>query len=235
MLVWPELGTRVSVRYRRPAGSVPPLTDVVGHLLSVGPTVRVRTKNGAITTFAPADAVALRTLADLPVRTAQIRNLEHAAAAAWPADENEWLAGWLLRAGTSLSTNSAVPLDISAKLSAIPSIVDWYRQRGRPPRLAVPDRLLPLPTTLATEHTEQVLVCELISDPQGCVVTEASDGTRWVGLPTAAGCAASLSRGASRGYLALGEDQTREIESARTMGFRLHHRRRYVRLPESST
>ena len=44
MLSWPALGTRVTVRYRRPAGSVPPLTDAVGHLLEVGPVVRVRTK-----------------------------------------------------------------------------------------------------------------------------------------------------------------------------------------------
>ncbi|MGV7473646.1 putative acetyltransferase, partial [Mycobacterium kansasii] len=27
---WPDAGTRVTVRYRRPAGSVPPLTDAVG-------------------------------------------------------------------------------------------------------------------------------------------------------------------------------------------------------------
>ncbi|HZC51844.1 MAG TPA: GNAT family N-acetyltransferase, partial [Mycobacterium sp.] len=32
MISWPDLGTRVTVRYRRPAGSVPPLTDAVGHL-----------------------------------------------------------------------------------------------------------------------------------------------------------------------------------------------------------
>ena len=34
----PPVGTRVSLRYRRPAGSVPPLTDVIGHLLEAGPT-----------------------------------------------------------------------------------------------------------------------------------------------------------------------------------------------------
>ena len=42
MVSWPDLGTRVTVRYRRPAGSVPPLTDAVGHLLAVDPVVRVR-------------------------------------------------------------------------------------------------------------------------------------------------------------------------------------------------
>ena len=36
------------VRYRLPAGSVPPLTDVIGHLLADGPTLRVRTKRGDV-------------------------------------------------------------------------------------------------------------------------------------------------------------------------------------------
>ena len=48
MVSWPELGTRVTVRYRRPDGSVPPLTDVIGHLLDTTPLVRVRTKTGEL-------------------------------------------------------------------------------------------------------------------------------------------------------------------------------------------
>ena len=40
----PAPGTRISLRYRLPAGSVPPLTDVIGHLLDTDPLVRVRTK-----------------------------------------------------------------------------------------------------------------------------------------------------------------------------------------------
>ena len=76
MISWPDLGTRVTVRYRRPAGSVPPLTDAVGHLLAVDPMVRVRTKTGAVVECAPADVVALRILTDAPVRTSEIRALE---------------------------------------------------------------------------------------------------------------------------------------------------------------
>ena len=38
----PTLGTRVSLRYRLPDGSAPPHTDVVGHVVEIGPTVRVR-------------------------------------------------------------------------------------------------------------------------------------------------------------------------------------------------
>ncbi|WP_435793507.1 putative acetyltransferase, partial [Mycobacterium tuberculosis] len=53
MVSWPGLGTRVTVRYRRPAGSMPPLTDAVGRLLAVDPTVRVQTKTGTIVEFSP--------------------------------------------------------------------------------------------------------------------------------------------------------------------------------------
>lgn len=95
MVSWPGLGTRVTVRYRRPAGSMPPLTDAVGRLLAVDPTVRVQTKTGTIVEFSPVDVVALRVLTDAPVRTAAIRALEHAAAAAWPGVERTWLDGWL--------------------------------------------------------------------------------------------------------------------------------------------
>lgn len=160
MVSWPDPGTRVTVRYRRPAGSVPPLTDAVGHLLTVDPMVRVRTKTGAVVEFAPADAVALRVLTDTPIRTSQIRALEHAAAAAWPGAEHSWLDGWLLRAGhgVGLTANSAVPLGLSAQMSTVAAIVDWYERRGLTPRLALPDRVLATPPGLTVERTEQVVV-----------------------------------------------------------------------------
>ena len=163
MVSWPDLGTRVAVRYRRPAGSVPPLTDAVGHLQAVDPMVQVRTKTGAVVEFAPADAVALRILTDAPVRTSQIRALEYAAAAGWPGVEQTWLDGWLLRAGhgATFAANSAVPLDISAHVGAIPAIVAWYDRRALPPWLAIPDRLLRLPVGVAGERAEQVMVSDM--------------------------------------------------------------------------
>ncbi len=261
MVSWPDPGTRVTVRYRRPPGSVPPLTDAVGHLLAVDPVVRVRTKAGAVVEFAPADAVAIRTLTDAPVRTWQIRALEHAAATAWPGAEQAWLDGWLLRAGpgVGLAANSAVPLDISARVTAVPAIVDWYDHRGLTPWLAIPDRLLRLPPGVTVEHTERVLVRDVSStgEPDPAVapsaglrtavvggaraaLTDAPDGTRWVGLSeipadddqVAVGlCEALLSwgaaRGATRGYLVA--DDTGETGLAGSLGFRPHHRRRYVR------
>ncbi|HZU47206.1 MAG TPA: GNAT family N-acetyltransferase [Mycobacterium sp.] len=287
MLSWPDLGTRVTVRYRRPPGSVPPLTDAVGHLLQIDPVVRVRTKTGAVVQFASADAVALRVLTDAPVRTSQIRALEHAAALAWPGVEQCWLDGWLLRTGhgVTLAANSAVPLDVSADASAIPAIVDWYRERGLTPRLAIPERLLRLP--IAGEHPRRMLVRDADGtelDPSvslaACpddewlrfydrpvpvdvltavldgelafgryadeavgraAVTDAPDGTRWVGLSAlrivsgrhaSALCEALLSwgasRGATRGYIRLSDEMTLAGSVIESLGFTLHHRSRYV-------
>ena len=111
----PAVGTRVSLRYRLPAGSAPPLTDVVGHLEAVGPTLRVRTKRGETVEIAAADVVAVKALGAAPVRTGEIRNLEHAAALAWPGVEQHRLDGWLLRfgRGSTRRANSAVPLGCS--------------------------------------------------------------------------------------------------------------------------
>ncbi|MDT5308249.1 MAG: N-acetylglutamate synthase [Mycobacterium sp.] len=291
MVSWPELGTRVTVRYRRPAGSVPPLTDVVGHLLNITPLVCVQTKTGAVVQFAPADVVAVRTLSDAPVRASQIRALEHAAALAWPGVEQHWLDGWLLRAGHGVTyrANSAVPLDISADQAAIPAIVEWYRRRDLTPRLAVADRLLRI--TGAREHANRMLVRDVrTAEPDPSVrlsahpdedwlrlcrrqipvdvltavvggelvfgthadvasarasVTDAPDGTRWVGLSAVrmadperdagpALCETLLAwgaaRGATRGYIRILDDDRAAASSARSLGFTLHHHASYVAL-----
>jgi N-acetylglutamate synthase len=257
MLSWPELGTRVTVRYRRPAGAVPPLTDAVGLLLAVDPVVRVQTKSGAVVEFAPADVVALRSLTDAPVRTSAIRGLEYAAAAAWPGTEEVWLDGWLLRRGheVAVSANSAVPLDLSAQLTTIPAIVAWYRQRGLPPWLLIPDRLLAPPPGSTAERAEHILVRAVAGGHGGgapaggrrtrigefarAAVTDAPDGTRWVGLSGMQAaddqgaarreCEALVDwgaqRGATRGYLLVGDDDA--VALAESMGFRPHRRRRY--------
>lgn len=241
MISWPELGTRVAVRYRRPAGSVPPLTDAVGHLLEVAPLVRVQTKAGAVVQFASDDVIALRTLSDKPLRASEIRALEHAAALASPGVEQEWLDGWFLRAGDDV--NYAVPLGTAAAQVTLPVIVEWYRRRGLTPRLLIPERLLRI--SHDGEHPSQMLVCDVPgarprdeqSSHDAATVTDAPDGTRWVGLsaaPSLAVCEALLAwgghNGATRGYLRVADADAATMALARSAGFVLHHRARYVTL-----
>ena len=80
------------------------------------------------------------------MRASEIRALEHAAALAWPGTEQHWQDGWLLRAGGGHTSraNSAVPLDFSATVAALPAIIGWYAERGLPAWLALPERLLPV-------------------------------------------------------------------------------------------
>jgi ribosomal protein S18 acetylase RimI-like enzyme len=144
----PPIGSRVSIRYRLPAGSAPPMTDVIGHVQALDPVV-VRTKSGELVEIDPADVVGVRELGHAPVRASEIRALEHAAALAWPGTEQHWHHGWLLRAGGGYTSraNSAVPLDFSANITALPGIIDWYERRGLAPWLALPERLVPVRAT----------------------------------------------------------------------------------------
>src|SRR5690606_37755197 len=146
-----EPGRRVVVRYRLPEGSTPPLTDVIGELLALDP-VTVRDATGATVTVTADRVVALRPLVPRPVRTAEIRALEAAAADAWPGLENELVDGWLARAGHGYTdrANSAVPLGLPgapARLGrdVLHRLTDWFATRGLPPRLVLPDRLAPAP------------------------------------------------------------------------------------------
>ena len=82
-----------------------------------------------------------------PVRTSQIRALEHAAALAWPGTEQQWLDGWLLRAGDGTLT-ARIPLcrlAFEAGTNVGARDRRLVRARGLPPWLSVPDRLLPVP------------------------------------------------------------------------------------------
>jgi GNAT superfamily N-acetyltransferase len=289
----PPVGTRVMVRYQLPAGSVPPLTDVIGHLLAVETTLRVRTKRGDVVEVDPADVIAVKALAAAPLRTSQIRATEHAAAFAWPGVEREWLDGWLLRfaGGYTHRGNSAVPLGVEAGLGALPSIIEWYGSRGLTSWLSVPDRLLRLPGGVPPHLETVVMVRDLASGqadstvtlaPQPdehwlrlyerdvpvdvltavvdgevafasisgaavgrAAVTDAPDGSRWVGLSAvrvteeqrrhgyarrlcAALLAWGLRRGATRAYVQVLVDNTAGIALYESMGFSTQHRSRYV-------
>ncbi len=174
----PALGSRVSLRYRSGAAEH---TDVIGHLEAVVPSWRIRTKSDGVVDVDPADIVSVREISYKPVRTSEIRALEQAAALAWPGVEQQWLDGWLLRAGHGVTSraNSAVPLEVSADLRALPGIVDWYRSRGLAPWLALPERLLAVRTP-GVKQT-RVLVADVSTGaPAGEVTLAAAPDADWL-------------------------------------------------------
>lgn len=121
-------------------------SDVTGVLLDDSDPLRIRRDDEELSIpFAAITSV--RLLSAKPVRNSEIRALEHAAALAWPGVETEWVDGWLLRAGHGFSrrANSAVPLARHARPDAatLRHIGEWYADRGLPPLLASPDRLIP--------------------------------------------------------------------------------------------
>lgn len=178
----PRPGTRVSLRYRRPPGSTPPLTDVVGHLVATEPDVRVRTKDGAMVEISPPDVVTVRVLTDAPVKASAIRAVEYAAALAWPGLEQEWRDGWLLRAadGYTHRGNSAVPLDMAASTATVPAIRDWYAERGLTPWLAVPDRLVRTRADLEVHIESIVMVRDLPAEAGPALQIHSSPDEDWL-------------------------------------------------------
>lgn len=177
----PPVGSRVSIRYRLPADQTPAMTDVIGELQAVDPVIVVRTKSDGLVQVSPADVVAVRELSVVPVRTSEIRALEHAAALAWPGTEQTWHQGWLLRAadGYTSRANSAVPLDFSANTSALLSIIDWYRQRGLPPWLALPERLLPIRAD-GVKHNRVMVLALTEREPDPAVVFSDHPDAAWL-------------------------------------------------------
>jgi GNAT superfamily N-acetyltransferase len=171
------------VRYRLPAGSVPPLTDVIGHLEATGPTLRVRTKRGDVVDVAAADVVAIKALAAAPVRTGDIRNLEHAAALAWPGVEQQRLDGWLLRfgRGSTRRANSAVPLDVPTVFD-VSSIIDWYDARAVTPLISAPDRLFRIPPGVPIDAETLVMTGEVTVRRSSAVAITARPDDEWLRL-----------------------------------------------------
>lgn len=286
----PSLGSRVSVRYRFDGG----LTDVIGVLEALTPAVSVRPKTDAVVHIPPNDVVSMRELSAVPVRASEIRALEHAAALAWPGTEQHWHEGWLLRAGGGYTAraNSAVPLDFSSTIAAIPWIVDWYTERELPAWLALPERLSSVREIGAGIGFKQtrVMVADLApgsaepvrlesrpddgwltiyerdvpSEVLGAVVdgevvfaevsgsavgrgavTPSPDGTRWLGISAVhvaarrrrqglarAVCAAlqnwGVAHGATRTYVQVLVENAAAIALYESLGYRLHHRLRYV-------
>ncbi|RJO76680.1 GNAT family N-acetyltransferase [Nocardia panacis] len=177
------LGRRVVLRYLLPAGYPQSMTDVIGELVGLDP-LTVRGADGTTIAVASDRVVALKALGPRPIRTAEIRTLESAAADAWPGVEHAWIDGWLARAGHGVTrrANSAVPLGGPGSPTlmtgeTLARIEQWYLARGLTPQLVLPDRLASAPPGWSTNGETTVLAVDLdnVVLPQGPSMVRVAD------------------------------------------------------------
>lgn len=190
----PTPGTRVVLRYRLPAGSTHPMTDIIGTLEATGPLIRVRAADGHHVEVASDRVVALKALGPRPVRTKDIRSVESALALASPPVHDAWVGGWWVRACSRSDVDtdadpvacSALPLadspmrgpDALADLldgATVGRVSRWYTDRGLRPLLHIPDRLARIPDGWRSHDEQQVLTVALStprSDVGSTVVCE---------------------------------------------------------------
>lgn len=160
-----QVGRRVVVRYRRPPGSQPPLTDVVGVVTAMDQHgLTVEGSSGPVTVRGE-DVVVARPVPPAPVRRGRPHtaistvDLERLMAEGWRAVEEEWLGDWMLRASSGFTGrgNSVLPLgDPGSSIeSAVEQAEEWYASRGLPSQFHVD---LPRGGTAADEPLGWVLL-----------------------------------------------------------------------------
>lgn len=138
-------GDRVVVRRR--AGSH--LTDVIGHVVSLDPLVVRPQKVGGLPSEAEAiridDPLIVRRMSPRRIRNSDIRAVETAYARAFPGQSRMLFDDWLTRAGSDIAerSNSATPIGHSGGFRQVPldQIVEFYRERGLPAQLLIPERI----------------------------------------------------------------------------------------------
>lgn len=164
------------------------MTDVVGELVQLdGDVVAVRARDGRVVQVAGDRVVALKPLGARPIRTSEIRSLERAAADGWPGVEQEWIDGWLLRAGHGFTgrANSATPLEPNASAAAAESIAAWFDARGLPPVILKPDRLGDIPAGWATRNETLVMAADisrLTLPEESLAEVSTAPGDEWLSL-----------------------------------------------------
>lgn len=140
-------GDRVVVRRRYGNHA----TDVIGHVVALDPLVIRPQKVGGLPSDAPAltipasDIQVIRRLSPRRIRNSDIRAVETATARAFPGQEHSLIDAWLARSGSSITerSNSATPIGHSAGLQPVPidAITEFYRSRGMPVQLLIPERI----------------------------------------------------------------------------------------------
>ena len=138
-------GDRVVVRRRHGNHA----TDVIGHVVTLDPLVVRPQKVGGLPSNAAAiridEPLIVRRLSPRRIRNSDIRAVETATARAFPGQEHSLIDAWLARAGSSITerSNSATPIGHSASLQPVPidRIAEFYRSRGMPVQLLIPERI----------------------------------------------------------------------------------------------
>jgi GNAT superfamily N-acetyltransferase len=129
-----DVGTRVSIRFRRDDGL---LADVVGDLVALDDTqLRLRRRDGLVTTVPKTRVLATRRV---PASVRDILALEELSGRTWPARHETWLGRWWLRAAGGFSARA----DASRLLGdpdrpvaeAFDAVRAWYRDHGVEPQL----------------------------------------------------------------------------------------------------
>nr|WP_296773034.1 GNAT family N-acetyltransferase [Rhodococcus sp. (in: high G+C Gram-positive bacteria)] len=163
------------------------MTDVIGELVDNGHVVSVRASDGRVVSIAADRVIALKALGPRPIRTLEIRSLERAAADGWPGIEQEWIDGWLLRAGRGFTgrANSATPIEPHASASSLEAITGWFARRSLPAVLLLPDRLLDVPPGWTSRDETLVMAADIerleLPSESIAVVSETPDD-EWLGL-----------------------------------------------------
>lgn len=138
-------GDRVVVRRQRGEHA----SDVIGHVVSTNPLVIRPQEVGGLPSSAAAIEITephiVRRLSPRTVRNSDIRAIETAAARAFCGSEQLLIDGWLARSSPEPAAlpNSATPIGHSAGFVPVPidAIADFYRSRGKPVRLLIPERI----------------------------------------------------------------------------------------------
>lgn len=146
----PTIGDRVVVR-RRIEDADPHWTDLIGHVISLDPLVVRPQLVGGMPSSAdgieipPHQLVVIKILSPRTIRNSDIRAVEVATAKAFPGLSNEWVGGWLMRAGDGITerSNSASPLGPSTGFAPVPldAIEEFYATHRLPVRLHIPERI----------------------------------------------------------------------------------------------
>jgi GNAT superfamily N-acetyltransferase len=123
-------------------GDRPVFSDVLGELVDLTETdLTVRTVERVVR-VPRAEITHVKRVPDRRRPTAT-EALERVAAAGWPAPEQAHLGEWLLRAaaGWTARGNSALPIGDPGRTlnDAVDAVDGWYRARGLPPKITVPD------------------------------------------------------------------------------------------------